>query len=81
MSASTSGRSASATPSFCDAASSDRMLEEKCGPRVPSTLSATPASSSHFSPGVAVRDEIHRVVVQQRVVREIGGLADPGGRL
>jgi hypothetical protein len=43
------GRSASATPSFCDAASIDSMFVENRGPRLPSTLSATPAASSHFS--------------------------------
>jgi hypothetical protein len=48
MSASTSGRNASATPSFCDAASIDSMLVEKRGPRLPSTRSATPAAASHF---------------------------------
>ena len=74
MSASTSGRSASATPSFCEAASSDRMLEEKCGPRLRVDLVGDARRLEPFLPGVAAGHDLHRVVVQQRVVREVGGL-------
>src|SRR3954465_8781490 len=85
MSASTSGRSASATPSFCEAASSERIFEEKCGPRLPSIFSATCAAPSHFChasppprdpfpPPPPPRHEVHGIVVQQDVARQVIGL-------
>src|SRR6185503_5139396 len=73
-SASTSGLSASATPSFCEAASSERMLgEARPAARVDPLADA--GGLEPALPGVAAGDELHRVVVQEDVVREVGGLA------